>query len=106
MMKSQERLMEELDALNERQIEAGLVAGVWDEETRPFVQNYLSQLTLQRIEAEAIEQVQETRKARDAALFAAQEAVDAKLRANAAIILALGAMLACFLVILILVSRS
>jgi hypothetical protein len=106
MTKSQERLFEELDALNERQIEAGLVAGVWDEEKRPFVENYLSQLTLERIEAEAAEQVQETRKARDAALLAAQEAVEAKLRANAALILSLGAMLASFLVILILVSRS
>lgn len=106
MMKSQERLLEELDALNERQIEAGLVAGVWDEDSRPFVENYLSQLTLARIEAEAIEQVQETRKARDAALLATQEAVEAKLRANAALILSLGAMLASFLVILILVSRS
>lgn len=106
MMKSQERILEELDALNEQQIEAGLVAGVWDETTRPFVENYLNQLTLQRIEAEAIEQVQETRKARDAALLAMQEAMDAKLRANAAIIMALGAMLASFLVILILVSRS
>jgi hypothetical protein len=106
MTKSQDRLLEELDALNERQIEAGLVAGVWDEETRPFVENYLSQLTLQRIEAEAIEQAQETRKARDAAVLAMQEAMDAKLRANAAVIMALGAMLASFLVILILVSRS
>jgi hypothetical protein len=106
MTKSQDRLLEELDALNERQIEAGLVAGVWDEATRPFVENYLSQLTLERIEAEAIEQVHETRKARETALFAMHEAADAKFRANAAIILALGAMLACFLVILILVSRA
>lgn len=106
MMKSQERILEELDALNEQQIEAGLVAGVWDEATRPFVENYLSQLTLARLEADAIEQVQETRKARDAAVLAVQEAMDAKLRANAAIIMALGAMLASFLVILILVSRS
>ncbi len=106
MGKSQERLLEELDALNERQIEAGLGAGVWDEEARPFVENYLGQLTLERIEAEAMEQVQEARRAREAALLATQEAVEAKLRANAAIILSLGAMLASFLVVLILVSRS
>lgn len=106
MARNQERIFEELDALDEQQIEAGLVAGVWDEATRPLVENYLNQLALARVESEVIEQGLETRRLREAVLFATQEAMDAKLRANAAIILALGAILASFLIILLLVSRS
>jgi hypothetical protein len=88
---NRDRLIADLDALTEEQIEAGLAAGVWDETARPLVQHYLYQMTLARIEAAAAQLVHSTDNAARAAL---DDASRAKLRATAALIISAGAMLA------------
>ena len=47
MTMQQEVLFNDLNALTEEQIEAGLAAGVW-RENRPFVKQYLDQIRLSR----------------------------------------------------------
>jgi len=49
MTEIRDKLLEDLDALNEEQIEAGLAAGVWGENNRPLVQHHLYKMTLARI---------------------------------------------------------
>jgi hypothetical protein len=98
MSVNRDRLYADLDALTERQIEVGLDAGVWNDPSRPLVEDYLSQLKLERTEAALAEQVEIARRANDAA-------DQAKLRAIAAIIIALGAMLAAVLAVLLLALR-
>jgi hypothetical protein len=98
MSVNRDRLYADLDALTERQIEVGLDAGVWNDPSRPLVEDYLSQLKLERTEAALAEQVEIARRANDAA-------DQAKLRATAAIIIALGAMLAAVLAVLLLALR-
>jgi hypothetical protein len=98
MSVNRDRLYADLDALTERQIEVGLDAGVWNDPSRPLVEDYLSQLKLERTEAALAEQVEIARRANDAA-------DQAKLRATAAIIIALGAMLAAVLAVLVLALR-
>ena len=90
-MSDHEKLIADLDALTEEQIEAGLAAGVWGESVRPLVQHYLYQMTLARIEAAAEQLVRGTS---NAAQVAAEDASAAKLRATAALIISAGAMLA------------
>ena len=89
----QAKLFADLDALTEEQIQVGLAAGVWAEPVRPLVQHYLYEMKLKRVEA-AAEQLDAMR---DAARLAVNEASRSKLRATAAIIIALGAMLAAML---------
>jgi hypothetical protein len=90
-MTDRDRLLEDLNALTEEQIEAGLAAGVWGENVRPVVQHHLYQMTWSRIEAAAEQLVRSTDNAAQTAL---DEASGAKLRATVAIIIAAGAMLA------------
>jgi hypothetical protein len=88
MTTQEERVFNDLNALTEEQIEAGLAAGVWREPTRPLVERYLEQVQLRRVEAEAATQ----------GLVAVRNVVDdaraANFRATIALILAFGAMLA------------
>jgi hypothetical protein len=91
MTKSRDKLLEDLDALTEEQIEAGLAAGVWGDAVRPLVQHHLYEMTLTRIEAAAENLVRSTN---NAAQVAMEDASAAKLRATVAIIIAGGAMLA------------
>jgi UTP:GlnB (protein PII) uridylyltransferase len=91
MTQNRDQLLEDLNALTEEQIEAGLAAGVWSEWDRPLVQHYLYQMTLARIEAAAEQLVRSTNNAAQAAV---EDASAAKLRATAAMIIAGGAMLA------------
>jgi hypothetical protein len=88
--KEHDKLFADLQALNEQQIEVGLVAGVWNELVRPLFQHYLYDLKLKRVEA-AAEDLDETQKA---ARVAVEEAGKAKFWAAAAFIIAGGAMLA------------
>src|SRR6266542_572319 len=88
--KEHDKLFADLEALNEEQIEVGLAAGVWSEQVRPLVQHYLYDLKLKRVEA-ADEHFDEMQRA---ARLAVEEAMKAKTRATAAVILAGGAMLA------------
>ncbi|HEX2447674.1 MAG TPA: hypothetical protein VHK26_05755 [Methyloceanibacter sp.] len=95
MTLSSRQLLIDLEALTEDQIEVGLEAGVWsDPAARPVVQRFLEHMKLRRLEAASAEQVEATRSAREAAQKAVDEAVNAKLRASAALIVAGGAMLA------------
>ena len=87
MTMQQEVLFNDLNALTEEQIEAGLAAGVW-RENRPFVEQYLDQIKLSRSDAvvaaqglEAIRSVVENTRSAD-------------LRATIALVVAGGAMLA------------
>jgi len=88
--KDQDKLFADLDALTEQQIEVGLAAGVWNEQVRPLVQHYLYDLKLKRVEA-AADRLNETEKA---AQLAVSEAIKAKTRANEALIIGVGAMVA------------
>src|SRR6266511_4226503 len=88
MTVNRDRLLVDLDALTEEQIEAGLAAGVWGDEARPTVQHYLLKLRL------AAEHEDIPRSTNEAARVAVQEATTAKLRATAALIVAVGAMAA------------
>ena len=87
MTTQQEVLFNDLNALTEEQIEAGLAAGVW-RENRPFVKQYLDQIRLSRSDAaiaahglEAIRSVMENARSAD-------------LKATIALVVAGGAMLA------------
>ena len=62
LSKEHDKLFADLKALNEQQIEVGLAAGLWNEQVRPLVQNYLDDLKLKRVEA-AAEELGDTRKA-------------------------------------------
>ena len=88
--KDQDKLFADLDALTEQQIEVGLAAGVWNEQVRPLVQHYLYDLKLKRVEA-AADRLTEMEKA---VRLAVGEAIKAKTRANEALIIGVGAMLA------------
>ena len=88
--KDHDKLFADLDALSEQQIEVGLAAGVWNEQVRPLVQHYLYDLKLKRVEA-AADRLTEMEKAMR---LAVGEAIKAKTRASAALIIAVGAMLA------------
>jgi hypothetical protein len=88
--KEHDKLFADLDALTEQQIEVGLAAGVWNEQVRPLVQHYLYDLKLKRVEA-AADRLNETEKA---AQLAVSEAIKAKTRANEALIIGVGAMVA------------
>ena len=87
-MTTQEVLFNDLNALTEEQIEAGLAAGVWREPTKPFVEQYLDQLKVSRAQMEASAQ----------GLEAIRSVVDdgrsADFKATLALIIAVGAMLA------------
>ena len=88
--KDHDKLFADLDALSEQQIEVGLAAGVWNEQVRPLVQHYLYDLKLKRVEA-AADRLNEIEKA---VRLAVGEAIKAKTRANEALIIGVGAMLA------------
>jgi hypothetical protein len=88
--KDQDKLFADLDALTEQQIEVGLAAGVWNEQVRPLVQHYLYDLKLKRVEA-AADRPNEMEKA---VQLAVSEAIKAKTRANEALIIGVGAMVA------------
>jgi hypothetical protein len=90
MTVNRDRLHADLDALTEEQIEAGLAAGVWGEEARLVVQNYLYQMR-------AAQQAEVLREAKEAALTAVTEARAAGVRATSALIFAVGAMVAAML---------
>jgi hypothetical protein len=87
MTMQQEVLFNDLNALNEEQIEAGLAAGVW-RETRPFVEQYLDQIRLSRSDAVVAAQGLE------AIRSVVENARSADLRATIALVVAGGAMLA------------
>ena len=84
--KEDDKLFADLDALTEQQIEVGLAADVWNERVRPLVQHYLYDLKLKRVE-----RLTEMEKA---VRLAVGEAIKAKTRANEALIIGVGAMLA------------
>ena len=88
--KEHDKLFADRDALTEQQIEVGLAADVWNERVRPLVQHYLYDLKLKRVEA-AADRLNEMEKAMR---LAVSEAIKAKTRANEALIIALGAMVA------------
>jgi hypothetical protein len=88
--KEHDKLFTDLDALTEQQIEVGLAAGVWNEQVRPLVQHYLYDLKLKRVEA-AADRLTEMEKA---VRLAVDEAMKAKTRSSAALIIAIGAMVA------------
>ena len=88
--KEHDKLFADLDALTEQQIEVGLAADVWNERVRPLVQHYLYDLKLKRVEA-AADRLTEMEKA---VRLAVGEAIKAKTRANEALIIGVGAMLA------------
>jgi len=88
--KDHDKLFADLDALTEQQIEVGLAAGVWNEQVRPLVQHYLYDLQVKRVEA-AADRLNEMEKA---VQLAVSEAIKAKTRANEALIIGVGAMLA------------
>ena len=88
--KDHDKLFADLDALSEQQIEVGLAADVWNERVRPLVQHYLYDLKLKRVEA-AADRLTEMEKA---VRLAVGEAIKAKTRANEALIIGVGAMLA------------
>jgi hypothetical protein len=88
--KEHDKLFADLDALTEQQIEVGLAADVWNERVRPLVQHYLYDLKLKRVEA-ASDRLTEMEKA---VRLAVGEAIKAKTRANEALIIGVGAMLA------------
>jgi tetrahydrodipicolinate N-succinyltransferase len=87
MTTQQEVLFNDLNALTEEQIEAGLAAGVW-RENRPFVKQYLEQIKLSRSDAVIAAQGLE------AIRSVADNARAADFRATIAIVVAAGAMLA------------
>ena len=68
----------------------GLAAGVWKVQVRPLVQHYLYDLKLKRVEA-AADRLNEMEKA---VQLAVSEAIKAKTRANKALIIGVGAMVA------------
>jgi len=88
--KEHDKLFADLDALTEQQIEVGLAADVWNERVRPLVQHYLYDLKLKQVEA-AANRLTEMEKA---VRLAVGEAIKAKTRANEALIIGVGAMLA------------
>src|SRR6185369_14028507 len=88
--KEHDKLFADLDALNEQHIEVGLAAGVWKVQVRALVQHYLYDLKLKRVEA-AADRLTEMEKAMR---LAVGEAIKAKTRASAALIIAVGAMVA------------
>ena len=88
--KEHDKLFADLDALTEQQIEVGLAADVWNERVRPLVQHYLYDLKLKRVEA-AADRLNEMEKA---VQLAVSEAIKAKTRANEALIIGVGAMVA------------
>jgi hypothetical protein len=88
--KEHDKLFADRDALTEQQIEVGLAADVWNERVRPLVQHYLYDLKLKRVEA-AADRLNEIEKA---VRLAVSEAIKAKTRANEALIIGLGAMVA------------
>jgi hypothetical protein len=88
MTTREELLFTDLNALTEEQIEAGLAAGVWREPTKPFVEQYLEQIRLSRVEAAASAQGLE------AIRSVVDDARTANFRATLALIFAVGAMLA------------
>jgi len=88
--KEHDKLFADLDALTEQQIEVGLAADVWNERVRPLVQHYLYDLKLKRVEA-AADRLTEMEKA---VKLAVSEAIKAKTRANEALIIGVGAMVA------------
>ena len=88
--KEHDKLFADLDALTEQQIEVGLAADVWNERVRPLVQHYLYDLKLKRVEA-AADRLTEMEKA---VRLAVGEPIKAKTRANEALIIGVGAMLA------------
>jgi len=82
----QEVLFNDLNALTEEQIEAGLAAGVW-RENRPFVEQYLDQIRLSRADVVAAQGLEAIRSV-------VENARSADLRATIALVVAGGAMLA------------
>jgi hypothetical protein len=88
--KEHDKLFADLDALTEQHIEVGLAAGVWKVQVRALVQHCLYDLKLKRVEA-AADRLTEMEKAMR---LAVGEAIKAKTRASAALIIAVGAMVA------------
>jgi hypothetical protein len=86
MATQQEQLFTDLNALTEDQIEAGLAAGVWRD--RPFVEQYLEQLRVSRMEAAAAAQGME------AIRSVVEDARSANFKSTLALIVATGAMVA------------
>lgn len=87
MTMQQEVLFNDLNALTEEQIEAGLAAGVW-RENRPFVEQYLDQIRLSGSDALVAAQGLE------AIRSVVENARSADFRATIALVVAGGAMLA------------
>ncbi|HYJ58320.1 MAG TPA: hypothetical protein VEW64_03075 [Methyloceanibacter sp.] len=84
----EEQVFTDLNALSEEQIEAGLAAGVWRGPTRPFVEQYLDQIRVSRVEVAASAQGLE------AIRSVIGDARSASFKASIALILAAGAMMA------------
>jgi hypothetical protein len=86
--RDEHKLFADLDASPRTKIQVGLAAGVWSDEIRPWVQHYLYDLKLKRIEvaAEHFDEVP------DAMKLMVDETLKSKTRATAAIIIAVGAM--------------
>jgi hypothetical protein len=87
-MTTQEVLFNDLNALTEEQIEAGLAAGVWREPNKPFVEQYLEQLKISRNQADVSAQGLE------AIRSVVEDGRSADFKATIALIVAVGAMLA------------
>jgi hypothetical protein len=87
-MTTQELLFNDLNALTEEQIEAGLAAGRWREPTKPVVEQYLEQLKVSRTQAETSAQGLE------AIRSVVEDGRSADFKATIALIVAVGAMLA------------
>jgi hypothetical protein len=81
-------LFADLNALTEEQIEAGLAAGVWNEENKPLVEQYLEQIRLSCATAA------ESAQGLEAIRSVVNEARAASFKATLALIFAIGAMLA------------
>ena len=88
MTMQEERLFTDLNALTDEQIEAGLAAGVWRGPTRPFVEQYLDQIRVSRVQAAASAQGLEAIKS------VIGDARAANFKATIALMFAAGAILA------------
>jgi hypothetical protein len=88
MNATREHLFVELDALTVEQIEAGLAAGVWGDNSQSDIEHYVLRRKLEAEQVNTVFVAQQTAK------LALEEAASTKLRATAALIVATGAMLA------------
>ena len=88
MTVNRDQLFAELDRLSADEIEAGLDAGVWSEDRRQLVEQYLDQMKLTTMQLEA------TQEAKIAAREAVAHAKKATSVAFSALTIAAGAMIA------------